>query len=79
MTDAEKIMRRITNNTDMIDEFPTQDTGPVSHMKSDQLRKAYSVIPRNVKDKLRQVYNRDFQVFGYDLWSLRKTKPTAKD
>ncbi len=68
--DAEYVLNKISNNTDTLKEFPSQDTGPVSSRKTQQLKQVYSAIPESIRTKLNAVYEKDIAVFGYNTLAL---------
>ena len=76
--DAEYVLSRISNATDTLSEFPSQDTGPVSSRKLLEVKKVYSTISKSVRTKLENVYKKDFDVFGYNTLTLMPQKKPRK-
>jgi len=64
--DAEQVLRQISrlgNNTDV--HFPATDVDSRNRKSGEFLREFYSNIsPHNIR-RLLQLYNRDYEVFGY--------------
>ena len=60
--DAIQVLRQLHINA----TFPKADKGANTNTESAILKRYYSKIPKQITDKIVDVYKKDFQLFGYD-------------
>jgi len=76
--DAEHVLRlisrrRLTNNTDPV-QFPAADADSRNRNSREFLRKYYGKISTKNVRKLLQLYQKDYEVFGFQIPSIVRQK-----